>query len=199
MSEKSLFGRLVALPGQTVSLVTEVPGWTIDTGRQLLADATEILDQGGELVRRVAVLVETVELLVADIALIAARADEVVNKADIVAESAAQTLSEVGQQLRVTRALLDAYAPSLVRLEPVVQQVSDSVEPRHVEAVAQLLDVVPEAIDLVLPALKGLGDLTPELTQLADRFEDIGQIVEGLPGAGLLKRRGESNEENSSS
>lgn len=175
--------------------ITRLPRRTVETGRQVVADASTAIDQGRDLATRALLLVGMVEALVADIAVTAARAAVVVSKAEAVAANAGAVVVVADTQLLRTQELLDVFAPPLVRLQPVLDRAAEVVEPRHVQAVARLLDLTPEVIDLIGPALTNLGDLTPELHQLAERFEAIGQIVEGIPGAGLFKRRGASEDD----
>ncbi|MDX6327409.1 MAG: hypothetical protein QOK15_3763 [Nocardioidaceae bacterium] len=45
-------------------------------------------------------------------------------------------------------------------------------------------------VDRLEPALDGMGNLIPQLDGVTDRMDNVGQVVEGLPGAKLLRRRG---------
>lgn len=189
MSVFSPVRRLVSLPVKSAETVLGAPGVVLSAVRQTVNDVTDLVAQGGMLIERVVVLVNTVEVLVRDIAVIAGRAAAVVDLSDAVAVDAASAVLTVDTQLLRTQQLLDAYAPLLVELQPLVQQAAGVLEPRHVDAVRQLLDLTPDVIDLITPALRNLGDLTPELHQLSERFEAVGQIVEGIPGAALFKRR----------
>ena len=187
----SLLGRLV---GGAVTAV-RLPGQAVETGRRLVADATDVAEQAAALAVRAVRLVERIEVLVDEIAGIAARADLVASKADTVATEIGEVSALAETQVQRLQALLDACAPALLHLQPVLDQAGVVLAPRHSEAVARLLDLTPEVIDLISPALTNLGDLTPELHALAERFEAMGQIVEGIPGSKRLKRRGAAEEE----
>lgn len=189
-----LLGRLV---GGAVTAV-RLPGQAVETGRRLVADATDatdVVEQAAALAVRVVRLVDRLELLVDEIAGIAARADLVASKADTVAGEIGEVSALAETQVQRLQGLLDACAPALLHLQPVLDQAGVVLAPRHADAVARLLDLTPEVIDLISPALTNLGALTPELNALAERFEAMGQIVEGIPGSRRLKRRGAAEEE----
>ena len=168
-----------------------------DVAGRVVAAATTVgrlPDQAARLVARVVAIVDVVEALVEEIAVIAARAAEVVARADAVAVEAGDAALLTHAQLQRSQALLDSVASSVRELQPVLERGAVVLEPRHVDAVSRLLDLTPEVIDLISPALRNLGDLTPELHQLAERFEAMGQIVEGIPGSKMFKRRGASED-----
>ncbi len=178
-----------------VVAAVRLPGQAVGAGRRLVADATEVVEQAGRLLTRVVVLVERAEALVDEIAVVAARADLVASKADAVATEVGGVSALAETQAQRLQALLDSFVPALLQLQPVLDESGDVLEPRHAGSVARLLDLTPEVIDLIRPALANLGDLTPELHALAERFEAMGQIVEGIPGSKRLKRRGAADEE----
>ncbi|NYD56812.1 hypothetical protein BKA08_001050 [Nocardioides marinisabuli] len=179
--------------------VTRLPGQAVDAGRRLVADATDVVEQAAGLVTRVVALVGTIEVLVDEIAVIAGRASLVVSQADAVAIDAGRTATLADVQVRRLAALIDAIEPAVAQLRPTLERSAEVLEPQHAESVAKLLDLTPEVIDLITPALRNLGALTPELHSLAERFEAMGQIVEGIPGASMFKRRGAADDEDGES
>ncbi|MEN8707743.1 MAG: hypothetical protein ABF306_16535 [Nocardioides marinisabuli] len=179
--------------------VTRLPGQAVDAGRRLVADATDVVEQAAGLVTRVVALVGTIEVLVDEIAVIAGRASLVVSQADAVAIDAGRAATLADVQVRRLAALIDAIEPAVAQLRPTLERGAEVLEPRHAESVATLLDLTPEVIDLITPALRNLGALTPELHSLAERFEAMGQIVEGIPGASMFKRRGAADDEDGES
>ena len=58
-----------------------------------------------------------------------------------------------------------------------------------------LLDEVPNLVDRLQPALDGMGKLGPHLQDVTERMDNVGQVVEGLPGAKVLRRRGQARED----
>lgn len=172
-----------------------LPARTVEAARQVFVEAGGLVDLGVVLAARALALVEAVEALVGEIALTSARAAAVVSQAEAVTAEAETTVLLADVQLVRARELLDVFAPQLAALEPVLRRAAQVMEPRHADAVTRLLDLTPEVAHLISPALTNLGDLTPELHQLAERFDTIGQIVEGIPGAGLFKRRGAADDD----
>lgn len=193
----SLVRQAVILPVRAAVIAWEAPGLTYAVGRQTVDDVNRAFDQARLMAAQAAALIAAVEGLVAEVAVIAARAAAVVDLAEVVAVDAARAVQRVETQLDHTQLLLEAYAPALAEAQPVVRRAADMFQPHHVDAVTSLLDLAPEVVDLIAPALHALGQLTPELGQLAERFEAIGQIVEGIPGAGLFKRRGSDDSDDS--
>jgi ABC-type transporter Mla subunit MlaD len=96
--------------------------------------------------------------------------------AGVTADAAART-DAAGAVIGRLQRLVDLYEPPLRALAPA------------------LVDLVPRVLDKVEPALRNLANLAPNLEQVTERVDNVGQIVEGLPGARLLQRRGQAKEE----
>lgn len=135
--------------------------------------AADLVASAWRVVGRVDAALERVEGLIDDVAATNAHAQAVVDRIDATSRQAAEAVDLGSAELR---------------------RATDRLSVEHVDAVAHLLELVPELLDLVVPALRGMADLTPELDRLTDRFDTVGQIVEGLPGAKRLRRRGEERE-----
>lgn len=181
----------IGVPVRTGVALLGMPAHIATVGKQ----AAELVSQGQDSVMRIVVLVDAVEVLVADISRTAARAAGVVALADAVALDSAKVVLSAEDLLNRTNILLELYEPVLTGAHPTLAHAAVVAQPRHVDSVLEVVDLTPELLDLITPALRGMGELSPELGQLADRFESIGQIVEGLPGAGRLRRRGLEQEE----
>ena len=111
-----------------------------------------------------------------------------------VADGAGRTRDHAEQQVRRIQALLDLYLPTLESLTPVAREAATLLSPAHLRGLARLLDELPNLVDRIEPALEGMGSMAPHLEDMTDRMENVGQVVEGIPGAKLLKRRGEARE-----
>lgn len=182
---------VVGLPLRTGRAVLAAPTYIADLGRQ----AADLVSGAQETIARIAVLVDAVEVLVAGISRTAAHAAGVATLADAVAMDSSKVVLKAEHLLNRTGLLLDLYEPVLTGVHPTAAHAAVVVKPQHVDSIAQLMDLVPELLELITPALRGMGNLSPELGELADRFETIGAIVEGLPGAGILKRRGSEHDD----
>jgi len=84
--------------------------------------------------------------------------------------------------------------PALEQLLPVLQRFAETFDEHEVEAAVVLLDRLPVLLESVdrdlLPLAGALNSVGPELHALLGLVEDLHRMVEGLPGVGLLRRRG---------
>lgn len=111
-----------------------------------------------------------------------------------VADGAGRTREHAEEQVIRVRTLLDLYLPALESLAPVAREAAGLLRPVHLRGLARLLDELPALVDRIEPALDGMGNMAPHLEDMTDRMDNVGQVVEGIPGAKLLKRRGEARE-----
>lgn len=156
--------------------------------------AADLVGSAWRIVGRVDAALERVERLIDDVAATNAHARAVVDRIDATSLQTAEAVDLGSAELRRTVGLLAEHRATLERAGATAGHAADRLTTEHVDAVAHLLELVPELLDLILPALRGMADISPELVQLTDRFDSVGQIVEGLPGARRLRRRGEERE-----
>ncbi|QVT81635.1 hypothetical protein ENKNEFLB_04047 [Nocardioides aquaticus] len=157
--------------------------------------AADLVGSAWRIVGRVDEALERVERLIDDVAATNAHAQAVVDRVDATSLQAAEAVDLGTAELRRAVGALAEHRATLERAGTTAGHAADVLGAQHVDAVAHLLELVPDLLDLVLPALRGMADLTPELDQLTERFDSVGQIVEGLPGAQRLRRRGEEREQ----
>lgn len=157
--------------------------------------AADLLGSAWSIVGRIDDALERVEALIDDATATNAHAQAVVDRVDATSRQAAEAVDLASGELRRAVGLVVEHRTTLQRAGATAAHAADRVTAEHVDAVTHLLDLVPDLLDLVIPALRGMGDLTPELDQLTDRFDSVGQIVEGLPGAKRFRRRGEAREQ----
>ncbi|MGY1772787.1 hypothetical protein ACI8AX_16330, partial [Blastococcus sp. SYSU D00813] len=90
--------------------------------------------------------------------------------------------------------LLAGYEGPLRDLAPVVQRLAETMEPQEVEALVTMIDRLPTLLghldDDVLPVLKTLEGVGPDVHDLLDTMQDLRQVVKGFPGSRLFRRRG---------
>lgn len=183
-------GRLLSLPATAVEALRAAPHEVqqlLDDVRRLVAEAFALLD-------RVRTLVERAELVVAEAQVGVEHGERVVVRGAEVVEHLAVTSEAARHQLDRIRALVDVYQPMAERLSPLVEQGASTLEPTHLQSIGQLLDELPEVVQLIHPALSNLARIGPEMGDIAERMDNVGQIVEGLPGAKMLRRRGSEKE-----
>lgn len=190
--------RLVDVPRRSVSLALEAP-----------QHASELLDEVRHLVRRTGRLLDRGDLIVARLEHKLAQLDELTDSsfqvtervrhvADLtesVSKEASGTREFAEEQLRRVQGLLDAYQPVLETLAPLGREMASSLKPANLRGLLTLLDELPNLVDRIQPALDGMGHLVPHLEEVTGRMDTVGQVVEGLPGAKVLRRRGKAREE----
>ena len=120
---------------------------------------------------------------------------EVADTASGIAAAAQGTRDLAQEQVLRLRRLLDLYQPVLESLAPLGTEAASALRPAHVRGLVTLLNELPDPSDRLEPALEGMGSMVPHMREVTDRMDNVGQVVEGLPGAKLLRRRGQAREE----
>ena len=76
-----------------------------------------------------------------------------------------------------------------------MERFAEALHPDEVTAGIGLIDRMPQLLDHVendvLPALQSLDRVGPDLHEVLEIVEDLRRVITGLPGIGLLRRRGE--------
>lgn len=197
---------------QTARRLADVPRRTLEMALGAPEQVAELLQATGVVVTRATRLLNRADLIVARLEHKLDEFDELTNrsyglieKADKAADATRSVAQEVHdtrefaeQQLGRMRQLLDMYQPLMERLAPLGDEVAAALKPAHVRGIASLLNEIPKLVDRLEPALDGMGNLVPHLEGVTDRMDNVGQVVEGLPGAKLLRRRGQAREEEAS-
>ncbi|MCW2608046.1 MAG: ribulose bisphosphate carboxylase large chain [Frankiales bacterium] len=140
------------------------------------------------------------------------RAEETVTRIDPVVTGAQARLDQVGTVVTGAQAQVDAaggvlgtaeallaqVAPLTERLLPIAQRITDSLSPQEVDAAITLLDRLPTLLDTVddevLPLLRTLKDVAPDLHEMLGLLDDVHDVVAGLPGVKRLRRRAQREE-----
>lgn len=173
-------GALIALPGRALGLLDQVE---LAVGR-----VNALLDA-------VAVIAGRADEVATGAAVVVGEADRVARLSGAVAVEARGVVAGAGEVQRSAGTLVDAYAPTLAVLQPTLAQLADAMKPGEVDAMVGLVDRLPPLLDSVdrdvLPLLGKLNEMAPDLHALLESVDDLRRTVAGLPGIGLLKRRGE--------
>ncbi|WBB82065.1 hypothetical protein O7606_12270 [Micromonospora sp. WMMD882] len=126
---------------------------------------------------------------------VAARAGTVVAEAGAVAGRAAGTVETARAAAAVAGELLSAYEPALRRAAPMAARFVEQLSQEEVTAAIRLVDELPKLKEHltadVLPILATLDRVGPDLHDLLDVTRDLKLAVAGIPGLGMLRRRGE--------
>jgi hypothetical protein len=146
-------------------------------------------------------LVERAETVVAQSESLAASAGQVVTRsnrtldiAEITNRDAGRAVEGASGLLQRTDALLSTWEPVSRRLAPAAEKFAEALDPAEVQAAISLVDRMPLVLDHlendVLPMLTQLDRVGPDVHELLEVVEDLRRVVTGLPGVGLLRRRG---------
>ena len=190
--------RLADVPRQGVVLALEGPQqlaevWDDVAG--LVRRASRVLDRVDLIVARLERKIDEVEELILKTDALTVKANGVVTSTEGVTEAIAETRAVADDEVGRLRRLLDLYQPTLQALAPLVREAGATMKPSQVRGLAKLLDEIPDLVDSIAPALQSMANLSPHMEDVTDRMTNVGQVVEGLPGAKRLKRRGQEREE----
>ena len=200
--------------GTADALVTRVSG-TVDAADALLPRASGTVDTADELLGRVSATAGTADALVGEVDGLVRRVALVVQLADALAGTARGLVDEavdlagrarpaVEQAAALGEQLVDPAAA----LVPVVREQAPAVAGMLPELVRVLGDLLQDLPDLlrridqdVLPTLRSLRSTPGDVRALRDTVADIEPLVgdveaelAGLPGSGLLRRRGRKSD-----
>ncbi|MCW3843323.1 hypothetical protein ONA70_24780 [Micromonospora yasonensis] len=126
---------------------------------------------------------------------VAAAAAVVVGEADAVAGRAAGTVVVAERAAGTAAELLAAYEPTLRRAAPMAARFVEQLSQEEITAAIRLVDELPKLKEHltsdVLPILATLDRVGPDLHDLLAVTRDLKLAVAGIPGLGMLRRRGE--------
>ena len=183
---------LLAAPLTVAVLVTSVPRRLIGvlSTVEMLIDRIQPLVGGLEqtLVRIDAAVTEVTEVARAA-AIVTEQAAEVATAAGHTAAEVARVTLAAAAVTRQAEELLSVYRPLLTEASPALDELSRLVEPQHARALVQAVQMLPDLLRPAVPAMEALAQLMPEIEQLTERLDGVGQVVEGIPGAKMLRRR----------
>jgi len=157
----------------------------------LLERGSDGLDHLVQLVPRLGRLVEDVERLLGDVRALITRIEGTRQDAQAVVELAAEPL-------RRTRQLVDALEPSLTLLQPTLDRLAKSTDPREVDALVGLIDHLPMLVSRlesdVLPILSTLRSVAPDVHDLLDTSREVNEMLAKIPGMGRIRRKVEEQQ-----
>jgi hypothetical protein len=152
---------------------------------RLPADAARVIEAATDLVIRIENLTAEVDRVASDVRRTAAQTAEIVDEAR-------QAVLEARGAIERVDLVVDEFRPAMRDAAPLLTEFTARATTRNVAAVVDALDVLPELTGLVVPAVRNLVELIPELDLVIERLDNVGKVVEGLPGARLLMRRAEA-------
>ncbi|MGW4501907.1 hypothetical protein ACWENR_25250 [Micromonospora sp. NPDC004336] len=166
------------------------------------AAATTAIGTATEVATAASVVLGEVEQVSAGAAAIVGEADKVartagvvVAEAEAVAGRAAGAVGTAAEAAATAAELLTTYEPALRRAAPMATRFVEQLSHEEVTAAIRLVDELPKLRQHltadILPILATLDRVGPDLHDLLDVTRDLKLAVAGIPGLGMLRRRGE--------
>lgn len=194
--------------GQVEALLGAVPRVLslLDRAEGLLDRAEEVVGRAQSVVGRVEGVVEAAATEVARVGAVVDAAEAQVGRVAAVVDGAAMESARVATVVDVASAettrvaaLVDGLEPSLTKLQPTLRVLADTTHPDEVAALVTLVDHLPALTDQVerdlLPVLKTLESVAPDLHDLLNVSRELNEILGKIPGVGRIKRRIEEEDD----
>jgi len=145
-----------------------------------------LLDEADRLLTKVDDLVERIEVTRASADGVVRRTDEVVSRAERLVTGTDPLVVRLGR-------LLDSMEPSLAALQPTLERLAETTDPKEVDALVTLVDHLPVvALKMendVIPVLDSLSSVAPDLHDLLDASRQLNEMLAVLPGLGKAKKK----------
>ncbi|WP_430500379.1 hypothetical protein ACQRWP_00900 [Micromonospora trifolii] len=175
---------------------------TLDRTDQVLTDAEAAVREVAVISAAATTAIDTATEVATAAAVVVAEADRVsraastvVAEADRVANRAAATVGTATEAAATAAELLTAYEPALRRAAPMAGRFVEELSHEEISAAIHLIDELPKLKEHltadILPILATLDRVGPDLHDLLDVTRDLKLAVAGIPGLGMLRRRGE--------
>lgn len=127
---------------------------------------------------------------------VATAAGVVVGETEAIASRAGATVARAEVTAATADELLNAYEATLRKGAPMAHRFVEQLTAEEVDAAIRLVDELPKLTNHlsadVLPILATLDRVGPDIHDLLEVTRDLKLAVAGIPGLGLLRRRGEN-------
>ena len=94
--------------------------------------------------------------------------------------------------------MLNEFEPPLTRLKPTLDTLAETTSPAEVASVVQMVDMLPALTESmqtdVLPMLKTLDTVGPDIHDLLMVSKELNEMLGSLPGMGRIKKRVEEEQ-----
>ncbi len=202
---------IVARVGSTVEsadgIVARV-GSTVDAADEVVLRVDSTVDSADGVVTRVGTTVDVADELVIEAGGLIGRVEPLLDFADsalapvkpvveallVDAELSPETARKVATRLTEVLVWTDK---TIALLEPIADEILESVDSEEIRAVVQFIDHLPALGDSlendVMPVLASLDTVAPEVHQILEVAQQCLEAVQGIPGFQLLRRRGGDN------
>lgn len=199
-----------------ITLIAESAETLVERLATLAADADRTIQETRAIVAIAAVTMRDVEVVagtagrvVRDAESVATEAARVVGSAAATTDAAAALVTDAGgitggASAVVVRAgsiaaeaqdLLEGYSDTLRKAAPLAARFVGELSSEEVTAAIKMVDALPalraHLVEDVMPLLRKLDQVGPDVHSLLEVTEDLRLAIAGLPGLKMLRRRGE--------
>lgn len=155
--------------------------------------AGEGLEQLFAAVPRLGALLAQAEALMVEVGELLERIEGTRAEADAVVRRTGKTVATADALVIRADTMLASMEPSLVKLQPTLERLAESTDPREVDALVSLVDQLPAITEQVerdlLPVMRTLATVAPDLHDLLDTSRELNEMLAKLPGMGRIKKR----------
>ncbi len=106
-------------------------------------------------------MTERAEALLGRSSAVLTRMEALLDEVEQVVHAVSQTNLGAARQVERSSAVLDHYEPVAHTGRPTALHAAEATKPAHVDAALRLLELVPDLLDLLVPAFRNLGELSP--------------------------------------
>lgn len=89
--------------------------------------------------------------------------------------------------------LVTRIEPSLIKLQPTLERLAETTDPREVDALVQLVDHLPMLVVRletdVIPVMQKLQTVAPDVHELLEVTRELNEMLAKLPGMGRIRKR----------
>ncbi|RRO16706.1 hypothetical protein EIL87_12885 [Saccharopolyspora rhizosphaerae] len=186
--------RVLGLLGEAEDLVGRISK-VVDQVEELVQRAGGTVGDAEDVIRDARAVAVAAAPIVADASRVSAQAEAVVGRASGVADEAAKTVEDVRRTSTSADELLNTYAPTAKKAAPLLDRFVEELSEAEVDAAIRLVDELPQLTEHVLtdilPILRTLDRVGPEIHELLEVTYDVRRAIAGIPGFQFFRRRGE--------
>jgi hypothetical protein len=167
----------------------------MDRAEALVDRTGTVVAEAEEALREVRAVSAVAAVAVREAVEVSAAAGTVIVETEAVAGRAAIVVEHAGRTAAATDALLAGYEPALRHAAPLADRFLRQLTADEIDAAVRLVDELPRLTHHlttnVLPILATLDRVGPDVHDLLDVTRDLKLAIAGIPGLGMLRRRGE--------
>lgn len=166
-----------------------------DGADELIKHATSTADEARDLILEAGKVAEAAADTVARAGQISHSAEAVIQRAEEVSDRASTTVTDAAQIASKTDELLSVYVPMAKRAAPLAERFVNELSEAEVDAAIRLVDELPvlteHILTDILPILRTLDRVGPEIHELLEVTHDVRRAIVGIPGFQFFRRRGQ--------